>query len=39
MQALFGMVVKVTKSSNPLPDEGDKFDYYSSYPAWLQDLQ
>ena len=28
------MVVKATKFSNPLPDEGEEFGYFSSYPGF-----
>ena len=34
IRALLSVVMKATKCSNALPDEGDEFDYYSSYPGF-----
>ena len=33
-QALFSQVIGATKSANGLPQEGDDFDYYISFPGY-----
>lgn len=34
IQALFTQLITATKSANKLPQEGDDFDYYISFPGY-----